>query len=306
MRRRSKLAIALVGLAASHRQHIAASFVDEYPFRAAFISMVGAPIGRPELVVFPLHGEPLRIPIQPSISPSAYSIDGRALYGQCRPPENDPQKLALCRIDLKTGRAVPVPGSSGLYGELAVSRQADRILVAGLHRQDRDEWGLFELSPADNKIRTIFRVPDNNRKSAWGHLSISPDGARAVAFHDGRLQLVDINAATAEPLPHNLLMATWSPDGKWLAALENGELSRTILMDAKDLTRRRILVPSELDWSPDSHYLLGMRHDPRCGPYFGTLEVIDVETNERTAIASSDCQVNRATTGWVSTDITVK
>ena len=74
-------------------------------------------------------------------------------------------------------------------------------------------------------------------------------------------------------------------------------------MDAKNLARRRILGHSELNWSPDSLYLLGMKQYDRCGPYYGTLEAINVQTGERTTIKSSECQVNQATTGWVSSDI---
>ena len=134
-------------------------------------------------------------------------------------------------------------------------------------------------------------------------LSLSPDNERAVATHNGRVELIDIVHSTAEPLGDELFTAAWSPDGKWLAAVEKGEHGRTILMDARNLKRQRILPPSELDWSPDSHYLLGMKQHDRCGPYYGTLEAIDIETGVRTTIESSECQVNQATTGWVSSEI---
>lgn len=117
------------------------------------------------------------------------------------------------------------------------------------------------------------------------------------------MELIDIVHGTAEPLGENLFVAAWSPDGKWLAAVERGERGRTILMDAKNLSQRRILGNSELDWSPDSHYLLGMKQQDRCGPYSGTLEAIDIETGRRTTVESSRCQVNQATTGWVSGEI---
>jgi hypothetical protein len=71
-------------------------------------------------------------------------------------------------------------------------------------------------------------------------------------------------------------------------------------MDTKDLSRQRILGHSELDWSPDSRYLLGVKI---CGPYSGTLEAIDIEGGHRTTIKSSKCQINQAATGWVSKEI---
>lgn len=134
-------------------------------------------------------------------------------------------------------------------------------------------------------------------------LSLSPDGERAVARHNDRVELIDIAGGTAEPLREDFFIAAWSPDGKWLAALERGEKGHTILLDAKTLTPVRVLGPSELDWSPDSQYLLGMKQHDWCGPYSGTLETINIETGERTTIKSSKCHVNQATTGWVRADI---
>lgn len=143
-------------------------------------------------------------------------------------------------------------------------------------------------------------------KQRWQHVSVSPDGLRAVATQYGRVELIDIARGTAEPLDARFFIAAWSPDGRWLAAVENGENGRTILMDAKDLTPRRVLGNSELDWSPDSRYLLGMKRYNWCDPYSGTLEVIDIDTGKRITVRSSKCQVNQATIGWVSTAIAAK
>ena len=35
---------------------------------------------------------------------------------------------------------------------------------------------------------------------------------------------------------------------------------------------------SELSWSPDSRYLLGVKENDRCGSYSSTLQTINVET----------------------------
>jgi WD40 repeat protein len=115
------------------------------------------------------------------------------------------------------------------------------------------------------------------------------------------VELIDIARGSAEPLDGAFFIAAWSPDGKWLAAVEKGEKGRTILLDAKTLARRRTLGPSEVDWSPDSRYILAV--EP-CGPYSGTFSAMSVETGERTVIASSKCRVNQATTGWVRSDLT--
>ena len=297
--------IATIGLAAAGRgQGTELAVSVDYRYSAAFISTISAPQGHTELVAFPLRGKSHQIPIRSASGPFVYSPDGRALYGQCTPDPvraGDPVKIALCKIDLNSGHTTAVPGSSGLYAfNFAVASNEDRILVAGVQRVGGDIRGLFEIALPGGGIRSVLQQSDVAPKSSWGHVSLSPDGKRAVATHNGRVELIDIVHGSAEPLSGELFMAAWSPDGKWLAAVEKGEEGRTILMDAKTLTRQWTFGTSELDWSPDSRYLLGLKP---CDQYSGTLEAIDVESGERMAIESSKCQVNQATTGWVRNDI---
>jgi WD40 repeat protein len=295
--------LAAIGLVATGRGQRNQSAVPiDYPYSAALISTINP--GHNELVIFPLRGKALSIPIRSASGPFAYGRDGRALYGQCSPDPvrvGDPVKIALCKIDLKNTTTTTVRGSEGLYvASFTVSNREDRILAAGLRRRDGDIRGLFEIAIPDGWLRPVFLQADKTPKSSWRYLSLSPDGKRAVGSHNGRVELIDIQRGLAEPLQGELFMAAWSPDGKWLAAVEKGENGSTILMDAKTLTRQRNLGPSELDWSPDSQYLLGFKP---CGLYSGTLEAIDVQSGERTIIESSECQVDRATTGWVSNDV---
>jgi hypothetical protein len=78
-------------------------------------------------------------------------------------------------------------------------------------------------------------------------------------------------------------------------------------MNAATLSPQRVLGNSELDWSPDSHYLLGMKRSDTCGfREAGTLEAIDVPSGKRTTVENSRCQVDSATTGWVRCDILTK
>jgi hypothetical protein len=291
----------LAGVAGGQQRHVIVR--PDYPYVPAFISTTNSP-GHTQLFVFPLRGGPSIIPVRTAGAPFAYSPDGKALYGECTPDPDDNTKFAMCRIDLKTGIATPLAGSIGLYGlNIAVSPHEDCMLVAGVLRRDKDVRGLFELTLASGKIRTILLQGEPSIRSAWSHLSIAPNAKRAAASHNGRLEVIDLVQSQVELLDAGSYIAAWSPDGKWLAALENLENGRTILMDATTLQRRRTLGPSELGWSPDSHYLLGMKS---CDEYYGTLEAINIETGERTTIKSSACQVNQATTGWVSRDIAEK
>lgn len=293
--RLSHVIATLAFLAEGHGQHKALSLPDGYSYSAAFISTVSARPGHTELVVFPPHGAAFKIPIRSAGVPLTFSPDGKALYGPCTPilgdpvSPDEPVKIAWCKIDLKTGGTTPLPDTVQNF----VPHRGGRIPSTGITR-------LLGLTPPDGKP-TEISLPADARP--WMDLSLSPDNERAVATHNSRVELIDIVHSTVEPLGDELFMAAWSPDGKWLAAVEKGEHGRTILMDAKSLARRRILGPSELSWSPDSHYLLGMKQHNRCGPYYGTLEAIDVETGGRVTFISSECKVNQATIGWVSSDI---
>ncbi len=275
----------------------------EYAYVPSFISTTSAP-GYTQLVAFPPRGEPRKIPIRNSGPPFAYSPDGTALYGQCTPypsKGSEPLEIAFCKIDLKTGSTTPVPGSERLIAlDVAVSPREDCILVSGLFEGERNRPGLFQLTLANGNIRSVLVGDKPSVRPAWRHLSISADSTRALASYKGRLELVDLAQGKTESLANGLFAAAWSPDGEWLAAVEDGDQGRTILMDAKTLQRRRTLGASALGWSPDSHYLIGTKS---CGPDFDTLETIDVGTGGRAIVESSRCQVNQATIGWVSKDV---
>ena len=141
-------------------------------------------------------------------------------------------------------------------------------------------------------------MPDCQYKSAWLSLSLSPDGRKAVGIHSGRLELIDLEHSSARLLGEGFAKAAWSPDGQWVAALENGGRSRTILLTTDGFTTRKILGTTEAERSPDSRYLLSVSARDHCGPDYGTLEYVEVATGKRSVIESSRCKVNQTTTGW--------
>jgi hypothetical protein len=116
------------------------------------------------------------------------------------------------------------------------------------------------------------------------------------------LEVIDLLKGTATPLGPDLEQGAWSPDGRWLAVNDRKKV-RTILLDATTLAPQRSFEWSHLRWSPDSRYLLGAAAHDLCGPYFGTLQSIDIETGEVTRISSSRCKVNSISTGWVNSDV---
>ena len=97
------------------------------------------------------------------------------------------------------------------------------------------------------------------------------------------------------------IKSSWSPDGRWIAALEDGGKSRTVLFDARKFLRAKTLGESEVQWSPDSRYLLAV-NGSGCSDESGTVQIMDVRSGARATVESSKCQVYQPTAGWVSSD----
>jgi hypothetical protein len=282
---------------------------DSCSYSAAFYSSATAMTGSPELTVFPLDGKAFAMPLPFPLGAFTYSPDGKALYAVAGlDPRNPRGPGGLLRIDFNPIHVSPVPGSLALgVSRLAVSVHQDKIIISGAYQPGNDvTCGVFELSVPSGNVRQILQQPDCDAASSWAYLSLSPDGERAVATHNHRLELIDLVHGTIKSVEDGLLMASWSPDGKWLAALENGGRGRTILMDASNFERRRFLETSDVKWSPDSRYLLGWKKLDFCGPDFGTLQMVNIENGKIITIKSSRCRVNQTTTGWLSTEIVTR
>jgi WD40-like Beta Propeller Repeat len=216
----------------------------------------------------------------------------------------------VLRIELQPLRAILIPGSN-VFGvhSLAVPAHEDKIIISGVRKQHgTEESGIFELNSLSGESR-MLAVNDKPKigslfpaRSAWQYLAVSPDGKRAAAMRERALEVIDLTNGSIRTLSEDLQEGAWSPDGRWLAAID-WKKGRTVLMDATTLVPRRILRESNADWSPDSRYLLGVKKFDLCGPYSGTFEATNIETGKAVTIKSSHCKVNRATSGWVSSKI---
>lgn len=254
-----------------------------------------------EVEVFPFVGKAFRIPIPFPLGHLAYSPDGRALYASALDPLNGQGPRGLFRIELSPFRVVPVAGSSVLgFDGFALTADQKKIVVAGGGMAT--PCGIFGLDLRDGSVKTIvFGSPCDplNPLAHWGDFSLSPDGRRATAFRYHHLELIDLVTAKVTVL-EGLEFGSWSPDGKWLAVMREGS-EDTVLLDARTLSRRRSIGRTSLRWSPDSRYLLNEKFPLLCGlGEIGTLETVDVNTGVRREIASSRCQINMATLGWVN------
>ncbi len=252
--------------------------------------------------MFPVRAVAFTIALPFALGTFIYSRDGEALYAAARSSPLGLSEPGLFKIEFSPVRATAIAGSES-FGIVGLAAARDRILISGNHgRGAIMESGLFELNLTDGKSRLLIPNHEGRRDAvwAWSHLSASPDGLRVAAMRHRTLEIIDLARRTTTALPANLMLGAWSPDGRWLAAID-WKKDKTILMDAATLTPRRTLPESNVDWSPDSRYLLGTKKYDFlfCGPYSGTLQAIDIETGKTTTIRSSRCKVNQATIGWV-------
>jgi Tol biopolymer transport system component len=136
---------------------------------------------------------------------------------------------------------------------------------------------------------------------------ISPDGKYVLiksSRDEGNLLSVrDLETGAVQPVGRNMTGATWSPDGRWIAAIEGVSGSENVvLIDATDTSRRRNLgrtYDTQARWSPDSKYLLIIKPQWGCGAYLWSLETINVQTGKRNEIKSAHCKIIVNSTGWM-------
>jgi len=262
------------------------------------------------LIVFPFDGNEIAIELPATVGGKTFSVNGRILYGFVQTPNGGPPTFAA--VTIKPIGVRPFPGPTGFdaLNSLTVDAVGDREIFSATYEHDGSGCGLFEF---DIKKGSIEKILNNlsgkcDFLSSWRDLSVSPDGSRVVGSAEkGRLGVVNLKEHRIERVwPGD--SAWWSPDGKWIAALNAANPAEIELFSASDLSVRRSLGHLEagsLRWSPDSRYLLAWVAG-WCGlgtGYLGTLQILDIETGERLPIKSSTCRVDVNTTGWVSDEV---
>jgi hypothetical protein len=266
-----------------------------------------------ELRVFPTDGPATAIKIPFSLATVKFAGDGRSLYASLASALE--HNLGLVRIDFNPVRSTPLTGTRGFgIRDFAVSQDNRKIVVSGSHREEgKTKCGLFEIQ-LSGEARHVLAA-DCDYRWSWTDLTLSPESTRAIASfgnthtdHNYRLDLIDLVRGTTTSLG-DLDRATWSPDGKWVAAIEWSR-KRLILLDANDPSRRRDLGSTvSATWSPDSRYLLLWKwHLLRCGIGIdieppASLEVLEVASGKRSLVRSSQCQLVTGPIGWVARNI---
>ena len=182
----------------------------------------------PTDVIFPLRGPPVRLTVPKGIF--LFAQDGRTGYGLVEGGHG------LERIDLLSGDttlisvAWPNPRVLGL----GISPKQDLIVLL-VEESVRGKCGLYALAQPGQTIR---RIQSNRRcPISLETLSISPDN-KTVTLEAGReIELVDLSDGSAKRIG-SYGDATWSPDGRWLAAFKGHTIS---LLDPVRFRRKRRL-----------------------------------------------------------------
>jgi len=263
-----------------------------FAYGAAFVDY------RQQLQVFPFMGKGFAVPL--GISVLTYAPDGKSLYGHSR----DRFGKGLLKVTFNPVAVTPIPYTDALrVGGIGVAQGEEKIVISGSYPGGGSSaCGLFELDLRSGKVKEIAQNSTCEYSSSWVRLSLSPSGNRLVAYRKPRLELIDLVSGAIQPLTGDYIAGAWSPDGKWLAVLEGGGQHHTILLDSMNLKEKRSLGETNIEWSPDSRFLLGARSGS-CSPYWSSLVAVDVQSGKETMIDSSRCRVNFNTIGWVSSSL---
>jgi len=266
------------------------------------------------LVVFPSDRKEFSIPLPLTLRYVVYGASGQSLYATAFKKNPDARSFStlpgLLKIELTPVRVSAIPGIDLVIDRFAVSRKEDRILFAA-NRSDsgRNVCGVFELDLSDGNLRSVLQTTDCRAGFPWRVFDLSPNTPEALISADRRLATLDLTSGKVTPLGSELWTGSYSPDGKWIAAIElhNPRPPTTILIDRQDFSRRRDLRESndEVVWSPDSRFLLHAVYRPACpsqNPL--ALETLEIETGKRLTLKNSICNTGSGRDiGWVDSKI---
>jgi hypothetical protein len=284
------------------------------PVAGAFSAAVYA---NSRLLVFPLGAKEVIIPIPLMPRSLVYGASGRSLYATAfkqLAPKSFTDAPGMVKIDFNPAYISNLPGLDSFYAldRFAVSRREDMIVLGGFSRATTGSktCGIYRLGIPTGNLHPIIESSGCVGRP-WRVLDISPTADEALILADRRLARLNLTSGEIVPLGSQLWGGAYSPNGKWIAALELGGPnvpSRTILIDPQDPGHRNDLGglnDTEVVWSPDSRLILHAVPRPACpsqNPL--ALEILDVQTRKRSIIANSVCKIGASRNiGWVRSDI---
>jgi hypothetical protein len=308
------VAVAVATLAAP-----AARSVEPVSFSPAALMSRQTDGDRAELfiAVFPPGGTKFEISLPLIPRWFAYGSSGRSVYATAL-KETGARSLTdlpgIFKIELDPVRVGTIQGLDAFYslGPFAVSQGEDLIVSCGAKgNYPAGSCGVYEIRLPAGDIRSAIETSDCRAGSPWRVLSLSPEGTEALIYANRSLALLDLAHGAITKIEGRLSRGSFSPDGRWIAALQPGDPkapSKTVLIDRTNPGIRRDLGgvdDAEVIWSPDSRFLLHAVYRPACpsqNPL--ALETLEVQTGNRSLIKDSICNSGSSRQiGWIRSDI---
>ncbi len=270
------------------------------------------------IAVFPPAGKGFEISLPLIPQWFAYGPSGRSVYATALKetgPRSFTDEPGMFKIALEPLRVDTIRGldAFGSIGPFAVSQGEDLVVSGGSkgNSYPANSCGVYEIHLPAGDIHAAIETSDCRAGSPWRVLSLSPERTEVLVSANRSLALLDLARGSIAKIEGNLSGGSFSPDGRWIAALQLGDAkapSKTVLIDRTNLASRRDLGgvnDSEVVWSPDSRFLLHAVYRPACPSQNPpALEMLEVQTGNRSLIKESICNSGSSRQiGWIRSDI---
>jgi hypothetical protein len=269
------------------------------------------------IAVFPLAGKGFEISIPLIPRWFAYGPSGRSVYATTfidTGTGSFTDQRGILKIELDPVGVSTIQGLDAFYsiGPFAVSQGEDLVVSGGAKgNYPAGSCGVYEIRLPSGDIRVAIETSDCRAGSPWRVQSLSPEKTEVLISANHSLALLDLAKGSITRIEGQLSGGSFSPDGKWIAALQLGDPkapSKTVLLNRTNLASRRDLGgidDAEVVWSPDSRFLLHAVYRPACpseNPL--ALETLEIQTGNRSLIKESICNSGSSRQiGWIRSDI---
>lgn len=269
------------------------------------------------IAVFPPVGKEFEISLPLTPRWFAYGPSGRSAYATAlidTGTRSFTDQPGIFKIELDPVRVSTVQGLDAFYsiGPFVVSQGEDLVIFGGARgNYPAGSCGVYEIRLPAGDIRAAIETSDCRAGSPWRVLSLSPERTEVLISANRSLALLDLAQGSITKIEGQLSGGSFSPDGKWIAALQLGDPKaplKTVLIDRTNLASRRDLGgvdDAEVVWSLDSRFLLHAVYRPACpsqNPL--ALETLEVQTGNRSLIKESICNSGSSRQiGWIRSDI---
>lgn len=233
-----------------------------------------------------------------------FSPSGRAVVGE--------QMDGRLRVtDLAGTETASLNGRTFNTLQLALSMDAKRVAFCGVYTATDPRKvasprlpGIHLADLQSQKIVRIRAFADEDERWNCGEMSFSPDGQQLVYDWKGEIFIYDSLSKLSRLLVRGRL-SSWSPDGKWVAYVDDSQRLRMI--SPSGAPDRLLLegpkICGGLRWSPDGKYL-AFGEDELRPPYVAShLVVLRLSDGSAVSVRDSGNPGIGTDQGWIFFDM---